>query len=228
MKKILNIAFAVILGVSGLFAQKTEGHITYSVSMSSDDPQMAQQTAMMEGSTFDLYFTDKVTRSEMKMGSLMTVATIVEPGNDQLLTLMSGMIGQKAIKTTLTEIDAMKDEEDTDMQDYDVFLVEGESKKIAGYNCKKAIVTDEDGNETIFWYTEDLAANPRGQSYLNSKINGVPLEFEINQKGFKMSFVATNVETSIPKAKQKELFSMEIPEGYTEMTLEQMQQMQGK
>jgi GLPGLI family protein len=132
---------------------------------------------------------------------------------------MGGMMGNKAVKTTMTELN----EQQPDDADLDIEFV-SETKDIQGYKCKKAVLTGKDGQQAIFWYTEEIEINKAGQSYLNDQIPGFPMEFEINQGGMKMSMKATFFEKKIP-GNASELFSMEIPAGYQEMSLNAMQSM---
>ena len=67
--------------------------------------------------------------------------------------------------------------------------------------------------------------NTQGQSYHNEEIPGFPLQFTQNANGLIMSFTAIEVEESIDKKKKKILFSVEVPDGYTEMTPEELQKM---
>ncbi len=220
MKKIL-LSLALIVGsISVNYAQITEGHVTYKIDISTENPDMEMVVGMMQGSTLDIYFKEKVTRAEMKMGSMMNMTTISDEKSGKILMLMSGMIGKKAISTSAEELegDAAKEK-----PKYDVELVD-ETKEIAGYKCKKAILTDEEGNETVFWYTEEIEVSKKGQSYLNENVPGYPMQYEINNGGLVMGMTVTNISKELSKNDLK-LFEMKIPEGYTEMTMEELQQM---
>lgn len=219
MKKILlSLAFTATAMVS-LFAQLTEGHISYKIEMTSDNPDMQMAIGMMQGSTLDVFFKEKVTRAEMKMGSLMNITTISNETSGDVLMLMSGMIGQNAIKTTTAELEAQNEEKPK----YDVNLVD-ESKTIEGYSCKKAILTDEEGNESVFWYTEEINISKKGQSYLNEDVPGFPMQYDLNNNGMKMTMTVASLEKKLDK-KSASLFEMTIPEGYKEMTMEDLKTM---
>jgi len=97
-----------------------------------------------------------------------------------------------------------------------------------GYTCKKAVVyVDEENAEVTFWYTEDVNVS---EAYLvdNTKygIPGIALEYAIEQPEMTMQFIATSFEKSIDN--EKELFSLEIPEGYTEKSFEEISNMSGQ
>jgi GLPGLI family protein len=219
MKKILlSLGFSFVCALFS-FAQLTEGHISYKIDMTSDDPDMQMAIGMMQGSTLDVYFKDKATRAEMKMGALMNITTISNETTGDVLMLMSGMIGQNAIQTTTAELE----KENTDKPEFEVQLVD-ETKTIEGYTCKKAILTDEEGNESVFWYTEEINISKKGQSYLNEDVPGFPMEYDLNNNGMKMTMTVSLLEKKLDK-KSVSLFEMKIPEGYKEMTMEELKSM---
>lgn len=212
----------VVLSTLSLTAQITEGSVKYNVEVSSTNPELEMQLAMLQGSTFELFFKDNMSRSEMSMGSMMKITTITNTEAENSIMLMSGMMGNTAVK--MSAEDLKKGEENVDGTE--ITLVD-ETKEIQGYNCKKAIATNEEGQESVIWYTEDLAINKLGQNYLNKQVPGFPLEFEINQGEVKMTMVSTEVNKKLDKKKVKELFDTSVPEGYTEMTPEDLQNLGG-
>ena len=220
MKKIiLSLVFVASTAITLVAQQLTEGHITYKIDVSSDNPEMEMAVGMMQGSTLDILFKEKITRSEMKMGTMMTMTTITDEKSGELLMLMGGMMGNNAIKTTTDEMT----ENQPEKPKYDVVLSD-ETKTIENYVCKKATLTDEEGGETVFWYTEDISVSKKGQSYLNEDVPGFPMQFEINNGGMKMKMTVTSLEEKLDK-KSADLFKMNIPEGYKEMTLDDLKKM---
>jgi GLPGLI family protein len=215
---LLSFGFSLICALFS-FAQLTEGHISYKIDMTSDNPDMQMAIGMMQGSTLDVYFKDKTTRAEMKMGALMNITTISNETSGDVLMLMSGMIGQNAIKTTTEELE----KENPDKPKYEVELV-NETKTIEGYICKKAVMTDEEGNESVFWYTEEINISKKGQSYLNEEVPGFPMQYDMNNNGMKMTMTVSALEKKLDK-KSASLFEMTIPEGYKEMTMEELKSM---
>lgn len=218
MKQIITIIASVVISVAS-FAQNKEGHIAYKVDVTADKPEMQMQVGMMQGSSLDLFFKEDNTRSEFSMGTMMKMITITNPKDDAMLLLMSGMLGTKAIKSTITE--AKKQSEGAEALNV---KLENETKKILGFDCKKATLTDSEGNESTFWYTEEFTVNKSGQNMLNEKIPGTPLEYVINQQGIKMTMTATKLDKKIDK-KLKDLFEMKVPEGYTEVSPQDLQNM---
>jgi GLPGLI family protein len=225
MKNLFFTLFISCLSFATVFAQLSEGHIAYKMDASSDTPEMQMAIGMLQGSTLNIFFKDKKTRSEMKMGSMMTITTITDETTEDMLMLMSGMMGNNAIKSKMSE---NKTEEGgaQEIPEFEVTLVD-ESKVIEGYTCKKAIVTSEDGIASVFWYTQDIAVATKGQNYLNGNVPGFPMQFEINNRGLKMTMTATKVEQKLDKKKAGELFNMTIPQGYTEITQDDLKMMGG-
>lgn len=215
-KTILSIALTILTFVSAN-AQLTEGHVQYSIDLESDNPDMEMAISMMQGSTLDLYFSGTKSRTEMSMGSMMTISTVTDANSDEVLMLMSGMIGKKAVKSSLKELE----EESSEKPSFEVELVD-ETKKIEGYLCKKAVLTDDDDNEMIFWYTEEIEVNKKGQNYLNEDVPGFPMEFEINQGEMIMSMTVEKFEDSLD---DDSVFDITIPEGYDVMTMEELKMM---
>lgn len=222
MKKLFLLSFSLLTLTANLFSQVQEGHIAFTIDVSSDNPDMQMAVGMMQGSTMDMYFASNKSRVEMKFGTIMSMTSIVDVKANKSLTLMGGMMGNLAMPASLDEVKKA----DTLKATMKVELV-NETKTIAGFVCKKANVTDPEGNVTVFWYTEELAIAKDGQTYLNTQVPGIPLEYDINQKGMIMKMTATKVEKSLDKSAKKTLFELKIPEGYKEMTKDDMMKMGG-
>lgn len=201
-------------------AQLTEGHFTYSIELKSDNPDMQMAIGMMQGSSMDLFVMGPKTRVDMKMGTMMEISTITDQ-SDKVLMLMGGMLGKNAIITTISELEKNK----ADYIEPTLTLID-ETKTINGFNCKKALLTDADGNESLFWYTEDIVVSKKGQSYLNTSVPGFPLEYSINVNGMTMSLNIKDIVKKLDK-NQKKNFEIKIPEGYKEMRLDQLQGLGG-
>lgn len=212
----------VVLSTLSLTAQITEGSIKYNVEVSSTNPELEMQLAMLQGSTFALFFQGDLTRSEMNMGSMMKIVTITNVKEENSLMLMSGMMGNTAVR--MSADDLKKGEEK--VEETEITFAD-ETKEIQGYECKKAISTNEEGQESVIWYTEEIEVNKLGQNYLNNQVPGFPMEFEINQGEVKMTMVSSEFSKKLDKKKAKEMFDTTIPEGYKEMTPEELSGMGG-
>ena len=219
MKNFILTLFLALSVTYSLKAQLTEGHITYTIEASSENPDMQMVTGMMQGSTLDIHFKDKITRSEMKMGSMMNIVTVSNENSGEILLLMSGMIGKNAILMTTEEVEALSEGK----PEMNVELLD-ETKTIEGYLCKKAVLSDENGGESIFWYTEEIEISKVGQTYLNKEVPGFPMEYDLNNNGLKMTMTVSKFEKKLDK-NIKSLFDMNIPEGYKTLTLEELEKM---
>lgn len=224
MKKLILLFAVTVLTSVMSFAQMKEGSISYDIDVSSEQEGMEMAVMMLNGSKFDLYFADGKARTDMEMGSMMTMTTIMDTETDEMLMLMESMMGNKAIKTSSEEMAKMAEEEED--PEFEVTLTK-ETKKIAGYKCKKAIITDSEGNEVEYWYTEDIKTTTTDSKSPVAQLPGQALEYSTDRNGLIMSFTATKVSTSLSAEDKKSKFKMEIPAGYEEMTFEEFTSMGG-
>lgn len=185
------------------------------MTFSSDNPDMAMATSMLTGSKMTISFMPKKSKIEMTMGMFGKFTTIADIKKKKVLMLVD-MMGQK--NAAEDKVDAAK--ADSARAASTVQLVD-ETKTILGYTCKKAIVTDKEGKEMTFWYTEDIKVDFTGQRQFNTNVPGVILEFATNQNEMVISFTASSFEKTIDKKE----FDMKIPEGYVLKTPEEMQMM---
>ncbi|MDG1331624.1 MAG: DUF4412 domain-containing protein [Crocinitomicaceae bacterium] len=220
MKKLVVLFAVTILTSVMSFAQMKEGSVSYDIEVSSDKEEMAMAVMMMNGSSMDLYFSDDKARTELDMGSMMSMSTVVDNVSGEVLILMGGMMGNKAIVTSSEEMDVKEEE----APEYTVTLTK-EKKEIAGYKCKKAVVTDEDGNEMEYWYTEEIETATTDSKSAIAQLPGLALEYSTDREGLVMSFTASKVETSLDNATKASKFEMTVPDGYEEMTFEEFSSM---
>lgn len=218
----VNHIIVLVLILAGSFSvigQKNKGQVSYDIIVSSDDPQTSAYVDQMEGSVLELYFGENKIRSEMYLGEFMTTTNISHKGEDTTLTLLDGMMGKIAMKTTLEDLD---DEQRLAMTERRIDLVD-ETKEIMGYTCKKALITGADDNESTVWYTDEIVPAFREGQFLYDEIPGVPLSMESQWGKMKMSMVAFEYKKKIKKPEK--LFSLEVPKGYTVRTAEEMKAM---
>lgn len=216
----LFATFLSVFFLATITIGQTEATIKFEINMSTDNPELKAQLAMMEGSTMSMYLKDGNMRQEVSMGGFMTNTTITNTETNETLLLADGMMGKFAAKTkTMDESQSKKTDGDLDIE-----LVD-ETKVIAGVTCKKAIVYDKGGNENIFWYTEDYEAPKNGGKFLKDGVPGMALEFSLIQPQVTMTFSATEFSKKVKNPKEK--FDMKIPEGYTEKSIEEFQNLLG-
>jgi GLPGLI family protein len=212
MKKTL-LLLCLFVSTSFLsIAQLKKGVINYEMTFSSDDPQMAMISTMMQGSKMKTSFMPGKSRAEVSMGMLGNTIAITDQKSKKSLTLTDMNGAKYAVESTI--------ETKTDEPEYTV-EVTTETKEIAGYTCTKAILTTVDGS-MIVWCTKEIQAYTEGQSFYNDKMPGFPLSIIIQQNGLTIEMTATSIEKKV----SKKIFSMSIPEGYEIKTEEELKEMQ--
>jgi len=189
-----------------------KGQVSYQIAMDSKDIDELTKAFISEAKLNISFFKHK-TRTEYDF-SLLSTIVILDGKTNEGLVLMDIMGEKYAIKLTGEQAD----EYDDPGFEYDIKYSD-ETKTILGYECKKAIATLKSGEELTIFFTPKLL--PSSMDYLASfdQIKGLPLEFEMVLEGIFISFTATDITKEI----DKELFSLEIPEGYTETDLESLE-----
>lgn len=216
--KLLSFTLAVIiLPFLGTFAQLDEAHIVYDIKMESSEPEVEAQLAMLEGSKLEIMFKGHQARQMFSMGSMMTTTTITDSETGEALMLIDGMMGKFASRTTPDDIEEPE-------EDVEVELID-ETKTVAGYECKKAVLIDDDGNESTFWYTDEILKPQTDGKYFKGSIPGMPLEFTVVTPQITMTMTATELSEKVKKSKKQ--FDMEIPEGYQEKSIDELQNAMG-
>ncbi|PKR79739.1 hypothetical protein CW751_13520 [Brumimicrobium salinarum] len=203
--------------------QETKGVIKYDVFVSSDDPAMSAYVDQMENSALEMYFSENNTRSDFFMGEMMTTKTISASDKDTTLVLLDGMMGKIAMKVTEDDMD---DEQRMAMEKQEVELIAGETKEVMGYECNKAIIVGADEQESVVWYTTEILPAHREGEYLFEEIPGLPLELHSSRGKMNFKIVAYSFKGKVKKA--DEVFSQEIPKGFTLKTVEEMKQFGGR
>ncbi|RMG25264.1 MAG: hypothetical protein D6730_11215 [Bacteroidetes bacterium] len=200
-------------------AAVSEGAITYVLDMESDEiPAMAQ--FMLNGSGMVMRFKGDFVRTEFNM-SMMSNTTIIDGAKNEGLILMSVMGQNWAIK-----MDKQMLEQQNEQQEEAKIVYSDETKKIAGYTCKKATIETKDGALTMY-YTEKIQPKNMNTQYTNARLKGAPLQFEMKMDA--ANTVITMIAKEVSTDKQDpSLFSLEVPDGYEVKTMEELQSMQGK
>ena len=216
--KILSTVTAVLLSIA-LWGQ--EATIKYEMNFESDDPEVQSQMGMMANSTMTMFMKGNLFRQETNMGNgLMITTTIVDGEAQEGVMLMDGMMGK--IASTFNPEDRKEEAEEADEPEVEIEFTD-ETKEILGFTCKKAIIYDEEGNEMIYWYTEEIEQPENEGKYFKQQIPGMPMEFSITQPQVTMTFKAVEYDDKVKKAKEK--FDTSVPEGYTEKSMEEIKQM---
>lgn len=224
MKKLFSTLAFVAMSAISLTAQIKEGYVLYDMKI---EGMPAEQAAML--GDMETKVTFKNGKSLTEITSMMFTQQIVV--DDQgMLMLMEQMGNKYAIKQTKEEMDkeAAKAKDKPADPKIEYF---NETKTIAGYECKKAVVTvvgkDKKEEKTEIWYCEKFE-NPnkegkgRGQNVMKG-LNGMPFEYSGGQGAMKFKMVAKEVSTD-PVSDSKFALSTE---GYKILTAEELKAMQG-
>ncbi|MBL4862388.1 MAG: hypothetical protein JKY09_05155 [Crocinitomicaceae bacterium] len=192
------------------FGQITEGYFQYHIDIQAIDTSLKtrQAVGMLIDSKMEIYFTEHRSRVDFKLGRINTISAVINYETNQGLTTNSGSIGKFAIVSTADE---MNTGNSTKQDSNTVVELIDEQKKILGFNCKKAILY-ANGTETIYWYTNEISVDSKGQPMINDHIPGFPLAFSSISDGMKMHFQASNY--SFELTDKETIFSTTPPEGY--------------
>ena len=214
MKKLFTFLLFAFFVVQ--FSAQTKGKLTYSIDFTSDKPEMSAALPMMQGSGMEFFFTPDNTRANVTIGMMMTMNTIVDLKAKKGLMLMQ-MMGSK-IATPLD----LSQPSPANISNYTKVDSKPETKDVLGFKAEKAVFKDQDGNNYTVWFTKSLKPNMDRIEQLNMfKVDGLPLEFEFEAQGMKSKFTATKFEKDVDNA----LFSLKIPEGFQEMSEEELSNM---
>lgn len=221
MRNKIIFSFISCLLISFLcFGQKkfNEGKIIYTITY--PDTELDAQTTTMMPTTMTLYVKGDKVRTETKMGMGMSNTTISDAKTKTLVSLMDGMGEKYAMKMTEADIKKMSG----DMPAPEITST-GETKEIAGYKCEvsKVVITDKDGkkiNSEICITKELKASQLNWHDSKYSSVDGIMLEYDIEQGPMKMRFKAKSIkEESVVDS------MFDIPKDYQYKTLEELQQM---
>ncbi len=187
--------------------------ITYKISYPDSKFTESQMAMFPKIFTVTVKGQKSLTELSTGMGNQREIIDYVEKTKVSLLDMM----GQKyAIRQTLQEI-----EKENASSPKPTVKLTSETKMIAGYTCKKAIVTAVDNGTTYtyeIYYTNELGSGSMNfDSPLYKDIDGVLMEFSMNTKQLTMKFTVTNVEK---KSVASSLF--EIPPDYKMTTQEEL------
>ena len=219
MKKLIT-AVAIFCSVFAL-AQK-EGSVSYVMTMEGLPPE---QAAMMGDMETKIFFKDNKTYTEMN--SMMYSYKILNDENGQLF-LMDQMGNKFFTRQSKAELD--KNAELAKDKEPKIEYI-NETKTIAGYECKKAIVTAQgkDGEvKSDVWYCEKVPYISQGGGRKGGEmfkgLKGMPMEFQVKQGPMNIKMSATAVSFDpVPDSK----FVL-TTEGYTEKKMEDIQKGGGK
>jgi GLPGLI family protein len=219
VKKGLLLCFCLVAAFLQGRTQRifSEGLIIYDVKVEEPLNLHARESEQFEGSKMEIMVKNKTVRTDLLVAGNdrevisntldTTAVALLNRGLDKYLIRLSR-------KQVVAEFATYQN---LNFQDGHA------TRKIAGFNCRKAVGKSSDGDPvTVFYTTELVPGNP---AYFPEfpGLKGVPLEFEKKVGGLRMTMTANSVDLSpIPAS------DFDIPtNGYKEITEQEIEQMTG-
>ena len=189
------ICFSVIIilplvhGCKGLlYKNKKQGSIEYTIEYPPETTKDNIMASMMP-SKMMMRFKDDITASELKIGmGIMNASFISNPDKKTLTTLL-----QIVDKKYALVMDSSQVNEQLNKAHGLKITFSNDTKIIAGFTCKKAIVTDSVNTSVDVFYTKDIKIKNPNWSTPLKEIDGVLMEYQITQNKITMKLTATTV-----------------------------------
>lgn len=210
--------FALFLGIANLLMAQVvleEGKVLYDITYDSLAPSLKSNMGYLAKDAA-MYFKGKKSRAEMGVGPFGKNVTI----NDQEaknMTILLNVFGKKmALVKTDSEMVAFKNTMVKDSLPTEVILT-GDTKKILGYACKKAIIKRypkyQGVQTTEVWFTPQIRPFYVDPDPAFKKLDGLLMDFRINQDG---NIVHIKAKLVLPAPIDDSLFL--IPKDYQFVT----------
>jgi GLPGLI family protein len=219
MKNIF-LGLLILFCFNSLFAQKSKeksftGSVLYNVTVQGEvDPNLASQLP----TEIVTYYKEDKSRSEQK--TAMGTAIVISDYATKSRFILFDMLGQKfAIKSTKEEIEKEQSEIPVGKLTYGT-----ETKKIAGYECKKATFILDSKSYELYIASELSIPNSNWQTQFKD-IQGVLLEYSqtVGENG-EITMLISAKEVKKEKVKDS---MFDVPSGYKEMTMSEFKKMMG-
>lgn len=214
MKFIFSLVAVLAFTFAG-FSQKGV-YVKYETEIDATGEEAEMMQMMMNGSTMEIASGSERTWVKTQMGTMITMEMEMDIESEEMTMLMSGLAGNMAFQGNTSEL---ADEEEAEEAMPELTLVD-ETKVILDIECKKAVMTDDEGGTAIYWYTEDFK-RPEGMDQMPNNVPGLCLEFEVAMEGMTMTYTAIEFDDKVKMAEYK----LEIPEGVEVGSLEDMKMM---
>ena len=195
-----------------LFAQSSfEGKIIYTITYTDLPAEMKQMEAMLP---MDMTIFMKGNKSRVEQNQMMGKNIVVSDMDNKNGFMEMNMGGQKLRLNISTE--EFKDEAEK------MPIVEylDETKTIAGYPCKKAIMKDENGNVLMTVFYTNKIKNQAQKKFIGLK--GFPLSYSMTQNNMTFEMAASEVSEQSVSDK-----IFEKSAGYKDISQADLQKMMG-
>ncbi|WP_203295754.1 hypothetical protein [Luteirhabdus pelagi] len=211
--KLLYSLIAILLVTVTSVAQNGL-YVKYETDVSASTDEGEMMGMMMDGTTMELAMSEERTWVKTQMGTMMTMTMQHDTKTEEMKMLMTGMMGKMAFQGNP---DVLEEEAEAVAAEVDLKFFD-QTKMILGQECKKAVITSAEGNETIFWYTEKFD-RPEGLKQMPNQIPGLCLEMEVPvQEGVLIKYTAIELKNNTVI----DQYTLEFPEGTEVKSLEEM------
>lgn len=192
MRRILILAVLItaIVGTSAQAQKKSknaEGKIVYEITL---DGEVEGMMAAMLPSEIVMKFKGSKCRTEMATAMAENITLSDQKDPSAGLILLDVMGSKYAMKVDPAKVEEQK----KSLPEFEVINTT-ETKEIAGFACKKAIMKNKSNNEeTYIYYSEELPYLENSLTSQYKNINGMPLEFNTKLNGITMTIRAKSIE----------------------------------
>lgn len=214
MKKLFKISICILLTfpMFSATAQSFEGVITYKISYDNLPEEMAAYESMLPKESIST-IKGHMYKMEQPSSMGMNQVTIMDNEAESGILLME-MMGKKSAIVLDKESREKFEEDQTEPE---ITYVD-ETKDIAGYTCKKALIKLPDSKNSgslEVYYTDKILNLDMNQV---KGLKGFPLQYSTDAGQFIITMTAQSVEKK--KISEEEFV---VPEGYEHITFEQFQ-----
>lgn len=217
IKSILLLSSFILIFTSLAIADKKpfEGKVKYKISYEGSNLNEAVLASLPKEMTILIKDNFSKTTLNTQMGKTVNIFNSEEMYS---ITLINAMGQKYAIRSSSDMINKEIEKGPKPQIEYS-----DETKEIAGYTCKKAIVTIADeilGTESklIVYYTNAFKhKNINKDNPIFNEIDGIMLEYQMDAQGMLMQFTASSVEET--RVSRKEF---DIPKDYEVTTQEEL------
>ena len=213
MKSLLIILlFSFVLISSSATAQKSfsEGTLVYNMSVEtgSGEPKIAD---MFDGATTTIYLKGAMSRTEL-VSSLGSEATIHDASTGTGV-ILKDYSGQKLMITLTAQNWAQNNAKYEGI----VFVNTGNTEKIAGFTCNKAIAKLKNGESFTVYYTTEVNMANKSYDAQFKTLPGLPVQYEMQSGKMVLKFTLASINYN-PVSSSK----FEIPKsGYRVLTYDE-------
>ncbi len=192
------------------FGGSSQGVITYELKYLEDEKDKPVISLLPTEMKF--YYKDNNTCQKvegwMSIFSIIGISDFKTGTRYALLKIMADKYMYKSTGNTAFGYDEMKGKK---------IKFTKETKEIAGYKCKKAIV-EYKGDEYEVYYTDKIKIKDPNWNNPYKEINGVLMKYQISMFGIKTEITATKVENI-----EIDDNNFVVPDGYNEVTKQKME-----